>query len=469
MDRNKSRAHYAWLTAALVLIGLGSAVQAQSVNHPPKTIADIARQAMADYGVPGLAIASIESGRVSWMGAFGKADEQRPLRRNTVFNVASLTKPMFAVMVMHLVQDGRFYLDDPLSQYWIDPDVENDPRHWQLTARVSLSHQTGFPNWRGNNSLHFMFDPGSRHEYSGEGFEYLRRAVEHKTGNTMAELMEQYVTAPLKLNQTYYGWHRSLEPRIATGYDESASPMDMAYLRNREANAAANTFTTIADYGEFAAWVSRGAGLDKMLLKEMMRPQSMHENPWEFFGLGWRLLQLEENTILEHDGREDGVRTQVFVDPVHQSGLVLLTNSSNGELLVRPLTLAAMEDGEALMHQRDADIWHYVQSIPGQAHMNMLNFIARSPSFTSKLLYGAQVGLIEQSGLTEAEQKIAREAIDPFVAKVHSGDRDANEVMQLFTLLGTGEGEDFRLVDAFTPAQAKQWTNQLRASLGTHQ
>ncbi len=439
-----------------------TSVVAETTSPVPESVQASVADTMADFDVPGLAIGRVIAGEIAWLGTFGQADENRSLNDTTRFNVASLTKPLFATLVMHLVQDGRFTLDDPLAYYWIDPDVEEDPRHLQLTARLALSHQTGFPNWRGNRKLAFMFDPGARHEYSGEGFEYARRAIERKTDQTLSELMEQYITGPLTMDDTEFGWQRSLEGQIARGYDEQASPIDMGYLQQRSANAAANTFTTLADYTRFAAWVSRGAGLEPALFSDMTAPQAQHENPWEYFGLGWRLVQPEGRTILEHDGRENGVRTQVFVEPATGDGLVILTNSANGELVVRPLVEAAWRDSEALLHQRDLDTWHYLQSLPAAMHRGMVQFISTSPSFTQKLMHAAQVGLIEPSGMPETEYDAIQASIDPFVTAFHNKQLEQPAVLDLLLTLGEGEGEDFRLSKTFTAEQAWEWGRRIQ-------
>ena len=461
MDRFPSRPARALKITLAMLSALAGAANASQPDTPPEPIRQAVNDTMNLYDVPGLALARIEAGEVVWIGTFGQADADRPITRQTLFNVASLTKPMFAVMVMHLIQDGRTTLDEPLANDWVDPDIQDDPRHRQLTARLSLSHQTGLPNWRGNNPLFFMFDPGTRHEYSGEGFEYLRRALERRTGQSMDALMSQYVTGPLNLNHTHYGWYRRLERRIATGFDETATPMDMGYLQHRNANAAANTFTTIGDYADFAAWVAGGAGLSDARFREMTSLQSQHDDPWEFFGLGWRLLRLNDRTVLEHDGRESGVRTQVFIDPESGDGLVILTNSSNGELVVRPLLEATWPGSADILHQRDADTWHYLQSLPGSTHWNMVNFIASSPSFTLKLLHAAQVGLVEPSGVNDNDLARARPAIDDFVIRMHTGKLSREEVMNQLTLLGSGGGDTFRLDNHWTTGDSKVWINRL--------
>ena len=71
-----------------------------------------------------------------------------PATTRTLYNVASLSKPIFAETIHRLAAAGRLSLDEPMSAYWVDPDVANDPRHERLTPRIALSHRTGFKNWR---------------------------------------------------------------------------------------------------------------------------------------------------------------------------------------------------------------------------------------------------------------------------------------------------------------------------------
>src|SRR5205085_5351409 len=103
----------------------------------------------------------------------------------TIYNIASLTKPVFAELVLRLVAAGKLSLDEPMYPYWVDPDIAADPRHKLLTLRLALSHRTGFANWRRETEgkLQFKFDPGTQYTYSGEGFQYASRYVQRKLGS----------------------------------------------------------------------------------------------------------------------------------------------------------------------------------------------------------------------------------------------------------------------------------------------
>lgn len=441
--------------AATLALGLaGTSAMAQ--NDPTALDARVPDWMEAAH-VPAAAVARIEDGEVIWTRVYGERAPGVAADADTVFNVASLTKPAFGVMALHLVADGQLDLDGQLAEDWVDPDVAEDERLRLLTPRIALSHQTGFENWRGRRPLAFAFTPGERHQYSGEGFEYLRRAIERRTGRTMPELMQAHVADAAGMTSTSFGWSAGLEGRYATGFDEAGEPYDMSGEDQREANAAAHTFTTVGDYGRFIAWVAGGAGLPDHLFAEMASPQALHDNPTELFGLGWKLAPVGDGHVLWHDGREPGVRTIAFADPSSGDGLVVLTNSSNGELVMRDIVTAAAADGAAWMDTLDEETWRYLQSLPGAQLGQIMQMIARSPLFVSKLLYAADTTLIDGSPLSEAEKREARAAIDPFVLAMVDGEIDQPRVEQLLSVLvDAGDGEP-RLHSQLSREQALAW------------
>src|SRR5215213_8072993 len=93
--------------------------------------------------VPALGIGVIRDGKVRAVKVYGDLKEGKPAPYYTIFNVASLTKPVVAMVTLRLVSQGKWDLDKPLASYWIDPDVALDPRHEKLTTRHVLSHQSG--------------------------------------------------------------------------------------------------------------------------------------------------------------------------------------------------------------------------------------------------------------------------------------------------------------------------------------
>ncbi|MEP7001562.1 MAG: serine hydrolase domain-containing protein, partial [bacterium] len=284
-----------------------------------------------------------EGGKVKDVRVFGTFDNQKAAPRNALFNVASLTKPIVALTVLKLVDAGRWDLDAPLSQFWIDPDIRGDPRHQKLTTRIILSHRTGFPNWRGKQKLAFTADPGSVYGYSGEGFEYLRRAVERKFGQTLQQLSDSILFKPVGMTATSYGWTARRDASLfAEAHDSNG--VKIAEPKLTTPNAADWLVTTIDDYARFAAYVAHGAGLSPALFAEMAKTQAaVNARNNEFMGLGWEVFRDLSNGeyLLLHTGKDNGVATLVVILPQSRRGLVVFTNGEKGmDVMLRVLKSA---------------------------------------------------------------------------------------------------------------------------------
>lgn len=282
--------------------------------------------------IPALGLGVIRGGKLAQIRVYGELGNGRPAPFNTIFNVASLTKPVTAMVALKLVRAGMWSLDEPLYKYYTDPDIAGDPRHKRLTTRQVLSHRTGFPNWRwmsAGKKLRFGFDPGTAYQYSGEGFEYLRKALEAKFRKSLQELAEERVFRPLQLRDTRYVWTRQMDTmRLAPGYDKDGKRYEP--LRNTRPNAADDLLTTIGDYGTFLAGILAKDGLGDSLFAEMTRPQVATEKG-KHFGLGFEIYDLGcGDYALSHGGSDDGVRTIVFLLPTTGQGLLIFTNSDTG-------------------------------------------------------------------------------------------------------------------------------------------
>ncbi len=135
--------------------------------------------------VPGLSIALVHDARVVWSRGFGvmQSSARTPVDLDTIFEVGSISKTVFAYAVMKLCEKGLLDLDKPLTSYIPERWLEGDTRVDQMTARHVLSHTGGFQNWRSTEDpLRIHFAPGARHMYSGEGYSYLQLVVAHLTG-----------------------------------------------------------------------------------------------------------------------------------------------------------------------------------------------------------------------------------------------------------------------------------------------
>jgi CubicO group peptidase (beta-lactamase class C family) len=310
------------------------------------------RQWMTEYKTPCVAIGTIQDGRVKELKVIsGKAGDHE---LNTVFNVASLTKPVAALTVLRLVTLGSWDLDEPLYHYWTDPDVKDDPRHKLLTSRNILSQKSGFPNWRwmdSANVLKFQFTPGERFGYSGEGYEYLRHALEAKFKTTLDKLADSVLFRPYHLKDTKFFWDQTIRPeRFAVGHDTTGKPYEI--YKNREANAANWLMTTIADYTRFAAAVINGGQLSPGVFEQMISPQTtLNPNKQVFWGLGWAVIKglKNEEYALMHGGGGQGVACNVVLLPRSKQGLVVLTSGDKGSEICNKILMQYLDRGEEIL------------------------------------------------------------------------------------------------------------------------
>jgi len=306
-------------------------------NHAE--IKDPVEQLLKDNNIPTLGLSVIEDGKLTQIKVYGTLEGKTAAPYNSLFNVASLTKPVTALTVLRLVSLGKWNLDESLDKYWIDPDIAKDPRHKKLTTRKILSHQTGFPNWRWQKSdhkLNFEFEPGSKYQYSGEGYEYLRKAVENKFHKSLEMLAKELIFGPLDMHDTSYIWNEKKDSeRIVTGYDQNGKPYDI--VKNSKPSAADDLMTSVEDYGKFLIAVMNNDLLSKTVFKEMETRQ-VDTKKNKYFGLGFEIYDLGNGEIaLSHGGSDKGVNTIAVMLPKTKQGLVIFTNVDDGYKIYEPL------------------------------------------------------------------------------------------------------------------------------------
>jgi CubicO group peptidase (beta-lactamase class C family) len=285
--------------------------------------------------VPTLGLGIIENGELKQIKVYGELKKEVSAPYNTIFNVASLTKPVTAIVTLKLVSLGKWDLDEPIFNYWTDPDVANDTNSKKLTTRHILSHQTGFPNWRffnKSNKLSFEFEPGTQYQYSGEGFEYLRKALENKFHKPLEQLAQELIFEPLKMTDTQFSWSNKVdESRFAIEYDNKGN--SYTTTRNKTPNAADDLLTTIEDYGNFLVSVMNREGLSGKVFNDMITPQVATKNG-KHFGLGFEIYNFENGDYaISHGGSDQGVQTIVFIFPKTKKGLLIFTDMDEGHKL----------------------------------------------------------------------------------------------------------------------------------------
>ena len=328
-------------------------------NDQQSTILQLERdvpELMKKSNVPGVSIALIRRGKTIWLHGFGvkEAGTSQPVTGETVFEAASLSKPVFAYGVLKLVDQGKLGLDVPLTTYLPKPYIPGDQRLAKITARIVLSHRTGFPNWRDGDSLPLYFTPGERFSYSGEGYIYLQRVVEQITGKRLNKYMTETVFTPLGMTSSSYVWRPDFDALTATGHDSDGKPTPL--WKPKEAGAASTLNTTAKDYALFVEAVVNRKGLKPATLREMETPQialdpecriCIKRQPTQlsknlFWGLGWGIQLTDQGEAMWHWGDNGAFKCFVMAEPRTKSGAVMFANSENGLQMAEPLIDQAM-------------------------------------------------------------------------------------------------------------------------------
>jgi len=355
--------------ALSALVGLASA-QAEQITRPDRTqiasskIDTAVTQLMNSAHVTGVGLALFDHGKIAYLKSYGLRDTQKqlPLTPDSVITSASLSKAAFATVVLKLVQEHTLDLDKPISQYLPKPlpeypqyaDLAGDDRYKKLTLRMLLSHTSGFPNLRAfedDHKLHIHFEPGTRYSYSGEGIQLAQFVVETVTGKSLTGLMREQLFETLHMTRTSMVWEPRFDTDFANGYDEYGRSLGPE--RRTVPNAAGSMQTTLRDYADFLSALMRRKALSTITTGKMFMPQVSIHSAHQFpslatetttandairlrYGLGWGLYSSPYGKAVFKEGHDEGWRhLALFFN--NGSGILILTNSSNGEGIFKPL------------------------------------------------------------------------------------------------------------------------------------
>jgi CubicO group peptidase (beta-lactamase class C family) len=324
--------------------------------------------------VPGMAIATVRGTNVTAEG-FGvrRAGTNDAVTGDTIFEAASLSKPVFASIVMQLAAEGAIDLTRPLVSYLPLPNPA-DERAKLITATHVLSHSSGWRNWRNNRDtpLTSDFEPGSRFAYSGEGFYFLQRVVEKLTGQALGRLARERIFTPLGMQSSGYIWRPELDGSLASPHTNRGQPIDSYGAKTGKAfaalasaagkpveewtsedvekamprvdpnvpvlpnffvpNAAASLMTTVRDYGTFVRWLF-GAGpvaggravLDRMTVQRSTINEALG------WGSGIGLEKAGGRGYVWHWGDNPGFKNFVIGEPASGNAIVLFTSGNSGQ------------------------------------------------------------------------------------------------------------------------------------------
>lgn len=322
-------------------------------------IADLENQIpkwMHEFMVPGLSIVIIKDAKLAWRRGFGVRDSasKGPVDNNTLFEAASMSKPVFAYVVMKLCETGVIQIDTPLTQYTSERFLEGDPRLELITARHVLSHTSGFQNWRSDNEpLQIHFTPGDKYLYSGEGYNYLQTVVTRLLGQPFDAYMRTRLFEPFGMASSVYLWNDTFARRMARSHDTKGEPSGETYGKKTPSFAAVARYgsagallTTPTDYAKLVIEVidpkpGDAFRLKKESVKEMLRPHVKLEGGQypASWALGWQIFHNQKRDFIFHGGDNKGFHCGTVASVEGKSGFVAMTNGDNGPEILKNLLM----------------------------------------------------------------------------------------------------------------------------------
>jgi CubicO group peptidase (beta-lactamase class C family) len=316
------------------------------------------QERMRFYRVPGVSVAVIKGGEVLWARAWGEveAGSDVPVDTATLFQAASISKPVAAAGALRLVEQGVLELDTDVNlilRSWQLPDNRFTATE-KVTVRRLLSHSAGttvhgFPGYAAGEdvpSLAEVLDgdspantaavrvdavPGSQWRYSGGGTSIVQLLMEDASGRPFADLMQELVLDPAGMGRSTFAQPLPAERlgEAATAHGPDGTPIAGKHHTYPE-QAAAGLWTTPSDLARFAVEIQRGfAGSSELLLspavaREMLTPEAGS------YGLGFSLQGEAADLSFEHGGANAGFRSHLVMFAERGDGAVVMTNGDGG-------------------------------------------------------------------------------------------------------------------------------------------
>ncbi|ALS99764.1 hypothetical protein AT746_16815 [Lacimicrobium alkaliphilum] len=320
---------------------------------------------MSAEDVPAISFALISDRQVIFSYATGVSNTEtgEPVNDQSIFEAASLSKPVFAYSVLRFAEQGLIDLDKPLYQYLPFAELEaRDTRYHSVTARMVLSHTTGFPNWRWfdpapealnlQRGTMYQKKPPGEFSYSGEAYHYLARVMMRLTQTSEVSFEEKLLehTQPMQALPFYWTWEPSLAVHKVSGHKDgkpTGTEWPMSYPDDTpdKIGVAGRLHTNARAYASFLAGLFSGHYLSPHSLLSMLTPQSQvppdsydyTENHLVAWGLGVGLGASAYGARFFHGGNNGDFQSGFSVYGQGDIGMVFFTNGNAGERLHKKL------------------------------------------------------------------------------------------------------------------------------------
>ncbi|HEX8735494.1 MAG TPA: serine hydrolase domain-containing protein [Pyrinomonadaceae bacterium] len=302
-----------------------SSISAQTADK----IDDFVKSEMQKQHIPGVSLAIIKNGKIAKVKGYGLANVETnvPVTTETVFKIGSISKPIIAMGIMLLVEEGKISLDDKVSKY-----LEGTPESWKdITIRNLLSHTSGIireaPGFnpfkiqpdidviKTAYPLPLNFTPGEKYEYCNVGYFSLAEIIRQVSGKSWSEFLTERIFKPLGMSSTRTTTFDDIVPHRANAYSFTGNKLKNAevYTAVRPSGAF---LSTILDLAKLEAALNGTSFLKPESRKLMWTPFKFNDGKNSIYGLGWRIDEVNGRKRIGHGGTLNGFKSHFarFVD-----------------------------------------------------------------------------------------------------------------------------------------------------------
>jgi CubicO group peptidase (beta-lactamase class C family) len=356
----------------LLILASSSPLTAQAPpNQFVNRLESVINQEMRNQKLPGFAIGVVKNGRLVHARGFGLmqlGDPSRPITPQTLFHMASITKPFVATAIMQLVEQGKMSLDDPVIKHLRYFRLK-DMRYKEITVRQMVTHTSGMPDvrnyfWnkpeyddgaleryvRSLNDRCLHWDPGTRFRYSNMAFEVLGDLVAKVSGKSFDDYVDDAILKPVGMKSSTLLYKKADPAKLAMGYTltKGAIAPVAHYPYNRAHTPSSNLHSNVED---MARWIfvnlNRGELDGRRILKSstydvLWKPAAAPPDSDRHVGISWFLAESGGERIVMHSGGDDGFTTHLAFAPARKDGVVMMANCDHTKSF-KKIWEAAME------------------------------------------------------------------------------------------------------------------------------
>ena len=339
-------------TIILSLFFLAACTSKSAYTPPPDAKARI-ETLMDKYDAASVGVGIIRNQKLVWTGYYGEEKDDIAVSRDTMFNTASVNKAITAEAALRLASRGVIDLDEPISNYYIHPDLKGDPRHELLTPRILLSHQAGFKNWPylyEDEKLAFIDDPGNgAYNYAGIGFRIFAKFLEAKLDKPFPQIVREEIFDPLGMTHATNSHDEARKmTTIVTPVDQSGAFLLNYELKKNYWSAADDLFISVEDYAAFLISVMKNEAVSQEMVTERLNTQTQISDhaiwgcakdgvdpcPSPYgHSIGWFVFGFDGKRVIHHGGNDISEGAIGYYVPSTGDGGIIFVNGPKGAQL----------------------------------------------------------------------------------------------------------------------------------------